>query len=84
MHRRCEEPWCCIGSHHVMYEDAYTVERMLTMNTLRLLYPEWQAGDKKGYYLGAQLLATLAPGGDHQRMRQVPVMMPTGTRYGVG
>ncbi|WP_156886138.1 hypothetical protein [Veillonella magna] len=54
------------------------------MNTLRLLYPEWQAGDKKGYYLGAQLLATLAPGGDHQRTRQVPVMMPTGTRYGVG
>ncbi|WP_302226011.1 hypothetical protein [Veillonella magna] len=54
------------------------------MNTLRLLYSEWQDGDKEGYYLGAQLFATLAPGGDHQRTRQVPVMMPTGTRHGVG
>ncbi len=48
------------------------------MNTLRLLYPEWQAGAKEDYYWGARLLAHLVPGSDQQSTREVPVMVPDG------
>ncbi|MFD1670699.1 arginase family protein [Agrilactobacillus yilanensis] len=45
--------------------------------TIRLLYPDWQAGAKPEYYLGSQLLAWLAPKNNQQKEITVPVAKPT-------
>ena len=58
------------------------------MNTLRLLYPQWQGGDiaslvpelsKKdsslGYYLGAELLEFLAPKDSKTKVAKVPISL---------
>ena len=54
--------------------------------TIRLIYPQWQGGiiskwiaelsaedSSRGYYLGAQLLKTLAPKNDSQETFEVPI-----------
>lgn len=56
--------------------------------TIRLIYPQWQGGvisqwipelsaedSSRGYYLGAQLLNTLAPKNDSQETFEVPISM---------
>ncbi|WP_300703374.1 hypothetical protein [uncultured Campylobacter sp.] len=60
----------------------------INSNTLRLLYPQWQAGDiaalvpelsKKdsslGYYLGAELLEFLAPKNVTSKTAKVPISL---------
>lgn len=46
--------------------------------TLRLLAPDWQAGDQPVYYLGAQLLSWLAPKNAHQTEVRLPIAAPHG------
>ena len=58
------------------------------MNTLRLLYPQWQGGDiaslvpelnkedsSLGYYLGAELLEFLAPKDSKTKIAKVPISL---------
>lgn len=58
------------------------------MNTLRLLYPQWQGGDiaalvpelnkedsSLGYYLGAELLEFLAPKDSKTKVAKVPISL---------
>ena len=58
------------------------------MNTLRLLYPQWQGGDianlvpelnkedsSTGYYLGAELLEFLAPKDSKTKVAKVPISL---------
>ncbi len=58
------------------------------MNTLRLLYPQWQGGDiaalvpelnkedsSSGYYLGAELLEFLAPKNVTSKTAKVPISL---------
>lgn len=58
------------------------------MNTLRLLYPQWQGGDiarlvpelnkedsSLGYYLGAELLEFLAPKSLTSKTAKVPISL---------
>lgn len=58
------------------------------MNTLRLLYPQWQGGDiarlvpelnkedsSTGYYLGAELLEFLAPKNVTSKTAKVPISL---------
>ncbi|MCE6076742.1 arginase family protein [Agrobacterium vitis] len=47
--------------------------------SLRLLMPQWQGGNDPVYYLGAQLLAWLAPRGGDFELVEVPVGLPDGT-----
>ena len=46
-------------------------------NTLRLVFPQWQGGDNPPYFLGAQLLAWLAPKATGP-VEEVPVAAPDG------
>ncbi|WP_394980373.1 arginase family protein [uncultured Helicobacter sp.] len=59
-----------------------------TMNTLRLIYPQWQGGDvgkmipelnekdsSTGYYLGAELLEFLAPKNVTSKTAKVPISL---------
>ena len=59
-----------------------------TMNTLRLIYPQWQGGDvgkmipelnekdsSTGYYLGAELLEFLAPKDSKTKIAKVPISL---------
>lgn len=59
-----------------------------TMNTLRLIYPQWQGGDvgkmipelnekdsSTGYYLGAELLEFLAPKDSKTKVAKVPISL---------
>src|SRR5215475_14050886 len=50
--------------------------------TLRLLMPQWQGGNNPTYYLGARLLAWLAPESDAQ-FAEVPVAQPDGLKLPV-
>ncbi|WP_423363079.1 arginase family protein [Mycoplasma sp. P36-A1] len=43
------------------------------MKNLRLLMPQWQGGNNKNYYLGAQILAFLAPKAKDAFEIQVPI-----------
>ena len=47
-------------------------------NTLRLIFPQWQGGDNPPYFLGAQLLAWLAPPSAGP-VEEVPVAAPDST-----
>lgn len=47
-------------------------------STLRLVFPQWQGGDNPPYYLGARLLAWLAPPAKGP-IEEVPVDVPTDT-----
>lgn len=59
-----------------------------TINTLRLIYPQWQGGDvgktipelnekdsSTGYYLGAELLEFLAPKDSKTKIAKVPISL---------
>lgn len=61
--------------------------------TIRLIYPQWQGGvisnwipelseddSSRGYFLGAQLLNTLAPKNDSQETFEVPISMDISKR----
>lgn len=47
------------------------------MSTLRLLIPDWQGGNRPEYYLGAKLLAALAPKSQKQEQVEIKVARPT-------
>lgn len=49
-----------------------------TAKTLRLIFPQWQGGNNPPYYVGAKLLAWLAPAHDGP-VEEVPVLPSDGT-----
>lgn len=45
-------------------------------NTLRLIYPDWQSGNKAEYYFGADLLKSLIPKNKNQKEIKINVESP--------
>lgn len=44
--------------------------------TIRLIAPDWQGGNKREYYLGAELLSWLAPNNDNQKEIKLAIEEP--------
>lgn len=45
--------------------------------TIRLIAPDWQGGNKREYYFGAELLSWLAPKNDYQKKIKLDIEEPT-------
>lgn len=52
--------------------------------TIRLLFPEWQGGNNPTYFLGAQLLAWLAPKNHNQKEIKIPIEQPKAALFDDG
>lgn len=48
------------------------------MKTIRLLYPDWASGGLDAYWLGAELMAIIAPPNERQPLFRVPIEAPDG------
>ena len=59
------------------------MERMRTLKTIRLLYPDFVSGGLETYYFGANLLAHILPENHNQPLLKVNLEPPDGKPYGV-
>ncbi|MEO1771796.1 arginase family protein [Candidatus Enterococcus ferrettii] len=45
----------------------------MSKKTIRLLFPQWQGGNNRDYYFGAELLAHIVPQNEQEKLIRIPV-----------